>query len=175
MLFSSRKKEENRVVGKRRKLQETVGNCIKITSKTKELTKKSGAEPEISLSLNLEPLQLEGRQVPENELAISSHSGDRSCGGFVSGVVAQLRNTTISTIGLDSLKHLLHLSHALSFLSNTCIGIIRVKIHTNTGVNKKPQKLIFEYWVFSQKSYLNVGCFEEIHICIPKIRYLHTS
>ena len=43
------------------------------------------------------------------------------------------------------------------------------------GVNKKPQKFIFEYWVFSQKSYLNVGCFEEIHICIPKIRYLHTS
>ena len=38
-----------------------------------------------------------------------------------------------------------------------------------TGVNKKPQKFIFEYWVFSQKSYLNVGCFEEIHICIPKI------
>ena len=43
------------------------------------------------------------------------------------------------------------------------------------GVNKKPQKFIFEYWVISQKSYLNVGCFEEIHICIPKIRYLHTS
>ena len=44
-----------------------------------------------------------------------------------------------------------------------------------SGVHKKPQKFIFEYWVFSQKPYLNVGCFEEIHICIPKIRYLHTS
>ena len=43
------------------------------------------------------------------------------------------------------------------------------------GVNKKPQKFIFEYWAFSQKSYLNGGCFEEIHICIPKILYLHTS
>ena len=43
------------------------------------------------------------------------------------------------------------------------------------GVNKKPQKFIFAYWVFSQKSYLNVGCFEKIHICIPEIRYLHTS
>ena len=42
-------------------------------------------------------------------------------------------------------------------------------------VNKKPQKFIFEYWAFSQKSYLNGGCFEEIHICIPKILYLHTS
>ena len=40
--------------------------------------------------------------------------------------------------------------------------------HSSTGVNKKPQKFIFEYWVFSQKSYLNVGCFEEIDICIPK-------
>ena len=45
----------------------------------------------------------------------------------------------------------------------------------SSRVNKKPQKFIFEYWVFSQKSYFNVGCFEEIHICIPKIRYLHTS
>ena len=44
-----------------------------------------------------------------------------------------------------------------------------------TGVHKKPQKFIFEYWVFSQESYLNVGCFKKIHICIPKIRYLHTS
>jgi len=42
-------------------------------------------------------------------------------------------------------------------------------IADGTGVNKKPQKFIFEYWVFSQKSYLNVGCFEKIHICIPKI------
>ena len=48
-------------------------------------------------------------------------------------------------------------------------------LHVLPGVNKKPQKFIFEYWVFSQKSYLNVGCFEEIHICIPKIKYLHTS
>ena len=99
MLFSSRKKEENRV--------ENVGNCSKITTKNRELTQNSGAEPEISLSLNLETLQLEGRQIPENQLAISSHSGDRSCGGFVSGVVAQLRNT-ISIIGLDLHKQLLY-------------------------------------------------------------------
>ena len=42
------------------------------------------------------------------------------------------------------------------------------------GVTKKHQKFIFEYWVFSQKSYLNVWCFEKVHICIPKIPYLHT-
>ena len=39
------------------------------------------------------------------------------------------------------------------------------------GVTKKHQKFIFEYWVFSQKSYLNVWCFEKVHICIPKILY----
>ena len=32
-----------------------------------------------------------------------------------------------------------------------------------------------EYWEFSQKSYLNVWCFEKVHICIPKIPYLHTK
>ena len=42
------------------------------------------------------------------------------------------------------------------------------------GVTKKQQKFKFEYWVFSQKSYLNVWCFEKVHICIPKIPYLHT-
>ena len=45
----------------------------------------------------------------------------------------------------------------------------------NTGVNKKHQIFIFEYLVFSQKSYLNMWCFEKIHICIPKIQYLHTK
>ena len=42
------------------------------------------------------------------------------------------------------------------------------------GVNKKPQKFIFEYWVFSQKSFLNVGCLKKsifaylkLNICIP--------
>ena len=43
-----------------------------------------------------------------------------------------------------------------------------------TGVTKKHQEFIFEYWVFFQKSYLNVWCFEKVHICIPKILYLHT-
>ena len=43
-----------------------------------------------------------------------------------------------------------------------------------TGVTKKHQKFLFEYWVFSQKSYLNMWCFEKVHICIPKIPYLHT-
>ena len=44
----------------------------------------------------------------------------------------------------------------------------------STGVTKKHQKFIFEYLVFSQKSYLNMWCFEKVHICIPKIPYLHT-
>ena len=43
-----------------------------------------------------------------------------------------------------------------------------------TGVTKKHQKFIFKYLVFSQKSYLNMWCFEKVHICIPKIPYLHT-
>ena len=42
------------------------------------------------------------------------------------------------------------------------------------GVTKKHQKFIFEYWVVSQKSYLNMGHLKKICICIPKIRYLHT-
>ena len=42
------------------------------------------------------------------------------------------------------------------------------------GVNKSPQKFIFAYLFFSQKLYLNVWCFEKIHICIPKIQNLHT-
>jgi len=44
------------------------------------------------------------------------------------------------------------------------------------GVTKKHQKNIFEYWVFFQKSYLNMGRFEnnifayvKFNICIPKI------
>ena len=43
------------------------------------------------------------------------------------------------------------------------------------GVNKKHQKFIFEYRVFSQKLYLNMWCFEKVHICIPNMRYLHTK
>ena len=42
-------------------------------------------------------------------------------------------------------------------------------------VSKKHQKFIFEYWVFSQKSYLHVWCFEKVHICITKIPYPHTA
>ena len=43
------------------------------------------------------------------------------------------------------------------------------------GVNKKPQKFIFEYWVFYQKSYLKTSIFAYLifNICIPKIRYPH--
>ena len=55
-------------------------------------------------------------------------------------------------------------------------------VKMRSGVNKKPRIFIFEYWVFSQKSYLNMGCFEKFifaylkfNICIPKIQYLHTS
>ena len=60
-----------------------------------------------------------------------------------------------------------------------CITHVLISRHMNmiqnSGVNKKHQKFIFEYWVFSQKSYLNMWCFEKIHICIPKIQYLHTN
>ena len=42
-------------------------------------------------------------------------------------------------------------------------------IHS-TGVNKKHEKFIFEYRVFSQKLYLNMWCFEKVHICIPNMR-----
>ena len=54
--------------------------------------------------------------------------------------------------------------------------------HMHTGVNKKHQKFIFEYWVFSQKSYLNMWCFEntifvylKFNICLPKLWNLHTQ
>ena len=52
---------------------------------------------------------------------------------------------------------------------------------SDAGVNNKPQKFIFEYWVFSQKSYLNMWCFVKsifaylkFNICIPKLGNLHT-
>ena len=45
---------------------------------------------------------------------------------------------------------------------------------SEAGVTKKHQKFKFEYWVYPQKSYLNMWCFEKVHICIPKIPYLHT-
>ena len=48
------------------------------------------------------------------------------------------------------------------------------KMYKRSGMTKKHQKYIFEYLVFSQKSYLNVWCFVKVHICIPKIPYLHT-
>ena len=51
----------------------------------------------------------------------------------------------------------------------------------SSGVTKKHQKFIFEYWVFSRKSYLNMWCFEKaifaylkFNICIPKLGNLHT-
>ena len=53
---------------------------------------------------------------------------------------------------------------------------------SSSGLTKKHQKIIFEYWVFSQKSYLNMGRFEKnifayqkFDFCIPKILYLHTK
>ena len=71
------------------------------------------------------------------------------------------------------------LSHSLQehTLFNICItGYFLAKNHGKypfpayhwAGVNRRHQKFIFEYQVFSQKSYLNTGCFEKIHICIPK-------
>ena len=53
---------------------------------------------------------------------------------------------------------------------------------TVAGVTKKHQQTTFEYWVFSQRSYLNMGRFEnnifaylKFNICIPKIWYLLTK
>ena len=57
----------------------------------------------------------------------------------------------------------------VSISCRTCV------YHQIPGVNKSPQKFIFAYLVFSQKSYLNMWCFEKIHICIPKIQNLHTK
>ena len=56
-------------------------------------------------------------------------------------------------------------------------GWTYILIRWNAGVTKKYHKFIFEYWVFSQISYLKVWCFEKksifaylkFHICIPKI------
>ena len=50
----------------------------------------------------------------------------------------------------------------------------REDYNSRTGVTNKHQKFIFEYWVSSQKSYLNVWCFENFHICITKIPYLRS-
>ena len=51
----------------------------------------------------------------------------------------------------------------------SCLGQINstLKRAVASGVTKKHQKIIFEYWVFSQKSNLNMGCFEKT--------YLHTK
>ena len=40
--------------------------------------------------------------------------------------------------------------------------------YLGAGVTKKHQKFIFEYWLFPQKSYLNMWCFE-------KNQHLHTK
>ena len=56
-----------------------------------------------------------------------------------------------------------------------CVQPMPVQMHLHPGVNKSPKKFIFAYLVFSQKPYLNVWCFEKIHICIPKIQNLHTK
>ena len=34
--------------------------------------------------------------------------------------------------------------------------LVTILVRPVAGINKKPQKSIFEYWVFSQKSYLNI-------------------
>jgi len=41
--------------------------------------------------------------------------------------------------------------------------------HDRPGVTKKHQRFIFEYWVFSLKSYLNMGRFENNIFAYPKI------
>ena len=57
-----------------------------------------------------------------------------------------------------------------------------LKHPSDAGVTKKHQKFIFEYWVVSQKSYLNMGdlkksvfAYLKFNICIPKSLYLHTK
>ena len=69
-----------------------------------------------------------------------------------------------------SQPHWIHLTQ-----KHICRGV-------RTGVTQKPQKFIFEYWVFSQKSYLNMWHFKKFifaylkfDICIHKILYLHTE
>ena len=61
-----------------------------------------------------------------------------------------------------------------NFGSSHVISFDLVNSMYKPGVTKKHQKFIFKYLVFSQKSYLNMWCFEKVHICIPKIPYLHT-
>ena len=55
-------------------------------------------------------------------------------------------------------------------------------MHFGAGANKKPQKFRFEYQVFSQKSYLNMGflkkskfAYLKFNICIPETQYLQTK
>ena len=82
-------------------------------------------------------------------------------------------------IGTKFQAKALHIvGHKKDFGSN--IGTLVSDVQT--GVTKKHQKIIFEYWVFSQKSYLNMGRFEKnifayqkFDFCIPKILYLHTK
>ena len=54
-------------------------------------------------------------------------------------------------------------------LEQSGTGIYR-GLYLVAGVNKKHEKFIFEYRVFSQKLYLNMWCFEKVHICIPNMR-----
>ena len=64
-------------------------------------------------------------------------------------------------------------------LPHTCVEEITRAVDEllgGAGVTKKHQKNIFEYWYFSQKSYLNMGRLEnnifaylKFNICIPKI------
>ena len=62
-----------------------------------------------------------------------------------------------------------------SFLQAARLRSMMHRMLCSAGVNKKHQKFIFEYWAFSQKTYLNMWCFEKSHNCIPKIQYLHTN
>ena len=57
---------------------------------------------------------------------------------------------------------------------NTCF-VLKILTSEAPGVTKKHQKFIFEYLVFSQKSYLNRWRFKKVHICTPKLPYLTPS
>ena len=60
--------------------------------------------------------------------------------------------------------------HLSIFATVAAYAAVTALVDVTAGVNKKHEKFIFEYRVFSQKLYLNMWCFEKVHICIPNMR-----
>ena len=112
------------------------------------------------------------RQIELAEVGVNSSVGRSEVGNSTGSAQASPchDNNRMSTV-----QPLTYFLHVLIHIVQVGIAKKTLASAQDARVNKKPQKFIFEYWAFSQKSYLNGGCFEEIHICIPKILYLHTS